>query len=424
MYFVGFKCFKCETIQDRGYTGYTCPSCGGNLDVIYNYDQLKRDIDRERMVIADRQDIFRYANLLPVLRVDFASPLKVGMTPLYPADRLGAVVGLQSVYLKDDGLNPSASFKDRAGAVALVRARELNAKVVAGASTGNAGSSMACLAASVGMPCVVFVPEKAPAAKIAQLLIFGAKVLAVRGTYDDAFDLCLKVCERRGWFNRNTGHNPFTREGKKTCSFEICEQLGWHAPDRVVVATGDGNIISGIWKGMRDLYAVGLIDRLPKIDCAQSEQSAAITAAVQKFKARHSKQIPTHWSKLSVDPVRASTLADSISVDVPRDGLAAVRAIIESGGEAVTVPDTEILAAIPELARQAGVFAEPAAACTWACLKKMAQTKQVRPDERIVCLITGNGLKDIASARRAAGEPIVIDPTLDAVEQVIRENRL
>ena len=225
MYFIGFRCLKCGAGQDRDFAGYICPACGGNLEVIYNYDRLKHDVARDRMVTAGRPDIFRYAHFLPISRVDLAPPLKVGMTPLYHADRLGASVGLKHVYLKDDGLNPSASFKDRAGAVALVRARELNAKVVAGASTGNAGSSMACLAASVGMPCVIFVPEKAPPAKIAQLLIFGAKVIAVRGTYDDAFDLCLKVCERRGWFNRNTGYNPFTREGKKTCSFEICEQL-------------------------------------------------------------------------------------------------------------------------------------------------------------------------------------------------------
>lgn len=420
MYFIGFRCFKCGAGQDRDFAGYICPSCGGNLEVIYSYERLKLEVGRERMVAAGRPDIFRYANLLPVTRVDLASPLRVGMTPLYHADRLGASVGLKHLYLKDDGLNPSASFKDRAGAVALVRARETNARVVAGASTGNAGSSMACLAASVGMPCVIFVPEKAPPAKIAQLLIFGAKVLAVRGTYDDAFDLCLKVCERRGWFNRNTGCNPFTREGKKTCSFEICEQLGWQAPDRVVVSAGDGNIISGIWKGMRELHAVGMIDRLPKIDCAQSEASAAIARAVRKLETGNSKRGPQDWSRVEIETVKATTVADSISVDMPRDGLAAVRAVVESGGEAVTVPDGEILAAIPELARQAGVFAEPAAACAWACLKKMALKKLIRPDERVVCLITGSGLKDVAAARLVAGEPVVIDPTVEAADAALK----
>ena len=414
MNFNGFKCFSCGAKQSPSFAGYACPACGGNVEITYDYAALTSDARELHKTAAGRNDIFRYARLLPVERLDLASPLRVGMTPLYRAERLGAAAGLKHLYLKDDGLNPSASFKDRAGAVALVRARETGAKVIAGASTGNAGSSMACLAASVGVPCVIFVPEKAPAAKIAQLLVFGAKVLAVRGTYDDAFDLCMKVCAERGWFNRNTGLNPFTREGKKTCSFEICEQLEWRAPDRVVVPTGDGNIISGIWKGMRDLHAVGLIDRLPRIDCAQSERSAAIARAIWELETGKSKLAGNDWSGVEVQSVQATTVADSISVDVPRDGLAAVRAVIESGGVAVTVSDEEILAAIPELARGAGVFAEPAAACAWACTKKLAREGKIKPDERVVCLITGNGLKDVASARRAAGEPVVIDPTPEA----------
>lgn len=422
MFFRGFRCFACSAEQPAGFAGYTCPACGGNLAVTYSHERIEHELGRDRLVAAGRPDIFRYAALLPIAKTEHASPLRVGMTPLYHAERLGASVGLHHLYVKDDGLNPSASFKDRAGAVALVRARESGAKVIAGASTGNAGSSMACLAASVGMPCVIFVPEKAPAAKIAQLLIFGAKVLAVRGTYDQAFDLCLNVCERRGWFNRNTGYNPFTREGKKTCSFEICEQLGWNAPDRVIVPTGDGNIISGIWKGMLELHAVGMIDRLPKIDCAQSEASAAVGRAVSNLQAGAAKRPQVDWRKVKIEPVNATTVADSISVDVPRDGLAAVRAVVESDGEAVEVSDREILAAIPELARLAGVFAEPAAACAWACLKKMAQKGQVRPDERIVCLVTGSGLKDVASARKAVGEPVVIDPTVEAAEKALKKD--
>ncbi len=427
MYMSGFQCFACAARQDREFRGYTCPACGGNLDVTYQYDLLKKEVGRARMVHGGRPDIFRYAPLLPVSRLELAPAVRVGMTPLYHAERLGESVGLRHLFLKDDGLNPSASFKDRAGAVALVRAREVGAQVVCGASTGNAGSSMACLCASVGMPCVIFVPAKAPPAKIAQLLVFGAKVLAVRGTYDDAFDLCLKVSAQRGWFNRNTGHNPFTREGKKTCSFEICEQLGWKAPDRVIVPTGDGNIISGIWKGMKDLHEVGLIDRLPKIDCAQSSCSAAIGNAVRKLETeggktedgRRKTERP-NWSKVRIKPVKAKTVADSICVDKPRDGLAGVRAVIESGGRAFAVPDEEILAAIPDLARGAGVFAEPAAACAWACLKRMAQEGDIGRDERVVCLITGNGLKDVGSARKAAGEPMVIDANLKAAANALK----
>jgi len=324
------------------FGGYVCPACGGNLEIRYQWPSEKGTwwIDESR------RDIFRYRALLPVSDLSLASPLRVGMTPLYEATRLGAMVGLNKLFLKDDGQNPSASFKDRAGAVALVRARETGASVLCGASTGNAGSSMACLAASVGMPCVIFVPEKAPAAKIAQLLIFGAKVLAVKGTYDDAFDLCMEVCDKRGWFNRNTGHNPFTREGKKTAAFEIFEQLGT-IPDWVVVPTGDGNILAGIWKGFCDLKEAGIVDKTPKMLCAQSEKSAAISQTVWKLqKAGNSTP---DWKTVEIAPVTATTVADSISVDIPRDGLAAVRAVVESNGMAVTVPDEAILAAIPEL---------------------------------------------------------------------------
>lgn len=389
------------------FGGYVCPACGGNLEVRHAWVQ---GAPAGWWIDEGRRDIFRYAALLPVADLLLASPLRVGMTPLYEAGRLGAPAGLENLFLKDDGQNPSASFKDRAGAVALVRARETGAKVLCGASTGNAGSSMACLAASVGMPCVIFVPEKAPAAKIAQLLIFGAKVLAVRGTYDDAFDLCMAVCEKRGWFNRNTGHNPFTREGKKTVAFEIFEQLG-RIPDWVVVPTGDGNILAGTWKGFCDLKEAGITDRLPKMLCAQSEASAAIRGAVEKVQAAGG--VPD-WSGLAIEPVAATTVADSISVDVPRDGLAAVRAVVESGGAAVTVPDAAILAAIPELARGAGVFAEPAAACAWAGLKKAAAEGRVKPTETVVCLCTGNGLKDVASARKVAGEPVALENRVEA----------
>jgi threonine synthase len=315
------------------------------------------------------------------------------------------------LYIKDDGLNPSASFKDRAGAVALAVARERGAKVIAGATTGNAGSSMACLAGGTGFPCVIFVPASAPPAKIAQLLVFGAKVLAVRGSYDQAYDLCGEVCRRQGWFNRNTGYNPFTREGKKTCSYELWEQLGRRAPDRVLVCTGDGNIISGIWKGFRDLRTLGLIEKLPRLHCVQSEKSAAISMAVRSVDG----VLPEAWSDVVIPTVRAETIADSISVDFPRDGLAAVRAVVETGGEAVTVSDEEIVAAIPELARATGVFAEPAAAASWAALAQMVVAGKIHPDERVVCLISGNGLKDVARARQAAGDPITVDAEIDKI---------
>ena len=350
--------------------------------------------------------MFRYASLLPCSDPGTTLPLTIGGTPLHRARRLGATAGLGNVWLKDETGNPSASIKDRASAVAQLRAAATGADTVAVASTGNAGSSTACLAAAMGLRAVVFVPETAPAAKLTQSLAYGARVLAVRGSYDDAYDLCLRACDEQGWFNRSTGFNPFTREGKKTSSFEIWEQLG-QVPDRVIVPTGDGNILSGVWKGWRDLHAAGLIDRLPKIDCAQSEGSAAICRTVERVRA--SGQDPD-WRSVDIASVAASTVADSISVDQPRDGLAAVRAVIESGGEAVTVSDDEILAAIGELASTAGVFAEPAAAAPWAAAKRLAGNGRIDKDETVVLLVTGNGLKDVAAVPVGKPEPVDANP--------------
>ncbi len=402
----GFRCLSCQQLLPTDAGSMTCPSCGGNLDVEYDY----RAMEAARWMI-DRDDIFRYAALLPIRSLDFIPPQRVGQTPLYHAARAGASLGLDHVYIKDDGLNPSASFKDRAGAVALAVAREQGASVIAGATTGNAGSSMACLAGGAGFPCVIFVPAAAPPAKIAQLLVFGAKVIAVRGNYDQAYELCSEACRRKGWFNRNTGQNPYTREGKKTCSYELWEQLGRRAPDRVLVGTGDGNIISGIWKGFRDLYALGLIESLPRLYAVQSEKSAAISLAIRSLGGKR----PAAWCDVVVPKVEATTIADSISVDEPRDGLAAVRAVVETGGDAVTVSDQDILAAIPDLARATGVFAEPAAAAAWAGLRQLVHAGKISRDERVVCLITGNGLKDVARAREASGETVVVDASIDAV---------
>ena len=411
----GYRCIACAKTQTSNFKGFLCPACGGNLDITYDYDAIVDDIERSKLDRA--RYLFTFAPFLPVNRPDTRFPLRVGNTPLYAARRLGQSQGLRNLYLKDDTVNPSASSKDRASAVAVRRAMDIGANIVSVASTGNAGSSLACVAAAVGMKAVVFVPETAPVAKLTQALSFGASVLAVRGNYDDAFDLCLTASEEFGWFNRSTGYNPYTREGKKVCAFEIWESLDGRAPDRVVVPTGDGNLLSGMWKGWCDLKAVGLIDRLPKIDCAQSKDSAAISKTVHKL--RDAGESTPDWSTLVMEEVRASTIADSISVDRPRDGLAAVKAIIESGGEAITVTDEAILNAIPELAALSGIFAEPAAAATWAAVKQMVGDDKINSDESIICLVSGSGLKDIGSAQKAAGKPLVIDPTIDAVRDAL-----
>ncbi len=411
----GYRCFSCSETQAADFTGCLCPSCGGNLDITYDYAAVARNI--ERLGIDRARYIFTYAPFLPVKTPGKPFALRIGATPLYAANRLGASLGLRNLFLKDDTVNPSASSKDRASAIVVRRAMDIGAEIVSVASTGNAGSSLACVAAAVGLQAVVFVPETAPAAKLAQALSFGAKVLAIRGNYDEAFDLCRAASDEFGWFNRSTGYNPFTREGKKVCAYEIWESLDGRAPDRIVVPTGDGNLLSGMWKGWRDLKGVGLIDRMPKIDCAQSEGSAAISNTVRKIRRVNAAEVD--WTNIAVDPVEADTVADSIAVNRPRDGLAAVQAVIESGGQTVTLAEDEIVAAIPEMARHSGVFPEPAAAAPWAAVKQMVRDNTIDPDELVVCLVSGSGLKDIGSAREIAPEPLVIDPTIDAVRSAL-----
>ena len=420
MHMTGYRCLACAGIQPDDFSGFICPSCGGNLDVTYDYAAAGEEFASARG--KGSHDMFRYQALLPVESTGLTrsppSPLLVGGTPLYKASRLGQLAGLGNLYLKDDSRNPSASLKDRASAMVVRRAIDVGAGIISAASTGNAGSSLACLAAAHSLRSVIFVPRSAPAAKLTQSLSFGATVLAVRGNYDDAFDLCLAASEEFGWFNRSTGFNPFTREGKKTCAFEIWEDLDELVPDRIVVPTGDGNILSGIWKGWCDLKAAGLIGSLPKMDCAQSVLSNAISRTVCRL--RDSGEPVTDWSQVTVEKVHATTVADSISVDRPRDGLAAVRAVIESGGEAVTIPDEAILEAIPEIAGTTGVFPEPAAAACWAAVKQMVQNRVMDMSELTVCIITGSGLKDIPGAARAVSEPCVINPSIEEVRDALR----
>lgn len=340
--------------------------------------------------VSCREDQFRFLPMLPVTDCDHAPNLRIGATPLYPAKRLH-LPGVANLHWKDETMNPSASMKDRASSVIVMRALEADESVVATASTGNAGSSLACLAAHMGIQAIVFVPAAAPKEKLAQLRMYGAAVVAVEGTYDQAYTMCNELCKRYGWMNRNTGRNPFTREGKKTCSFEIARQMGGEVPDWVVVPTGDGNMISGIWKGFCELNALGLSNRRPKLLCAQAEASAAISNTVEKLKQSKSGRIC--WPEVNIEPVSSSTCADSIGVDQPRDGLAAVRAVIESGGDAISVSDDRILHAARDLAGKEGFFVEPAAACSWAAAEEYFEREQIEVSS-VVCLLTGSGLKD------------------------------
>jgi threonine synthase len=412
----GYRCSTCDRTFDVTEVTYVCPDDGGNLDVLLDYPAIGRETGPAKIAQSREESIWRYTPLLPVGDPGFiGSPLRaVGWTPLFAPVRLSNELGLTHLWLKDDGRNPTASFKDRASAVVVARAREIDAQTVATASTGNAGAALAGMAAAAGQPAVILAPKSAPPAKVAQLLIFGARVILVDGSYDQAFDLTLQASQELGWYCRNTGYNPFTTEGKKTAAYEICEQLTsrlgpagasgnhWRSPDAVFVSVGDGNIITGLHKGFRDLHALGWIDRLPRLFGVQSEGSAAIYNA---FKAGEN----------TVRPVHADTIADSISVDLPRDGLRALRAVRDTGGEYLTVTDNDILAAISILGRQAAVFAEPAGAAGYAGLVRAAADGLVKTGDQIVCLVTGSGLKDVRAGMQAAGHAAVIEPTMSAL---------
>jgi threonine synthase len=401
------KCFMCgkEVVPKKGV--YLCPDCGGNLEVTYNYDEIGKSYTKDSLKNNCVFDIWRYLPLLPIKNLKNIPNVHIGGTPLYELKKVAKEFDIKKLYLKDDGRNPSASFKDRAGAIALVNALEQKADVICGASTGNAASSMACLTATTDIKTIIFVPKTAPKAKVAQLLVFGAKVIMVDGTYDDAFDLCIKASDKYGWYNRNTGYNPYTREGKKTCSLEIYEQLNFQVPDKLFVSVGDGNIISGIWKGWKDLYNLGWLKKLPQIIAVQAKFSNAVQKAFD--------------SNSNIKSVSGKTVADSISVGLPRDGEAAVQAVRESKGFAITVTDKQILDSIKEVARKCGVFGEPAGVTSYAGLKKAVAEKKVKKTDTVVFVVTGNGLKDIDSAMKTVGKPFLIKPELSELDKLIKK---
>ena len=290
-----------------------------------------------------------------------------------------------------------------------MRALELGVPVVSTASTGNAAAALAALAASVpAVKAVIFVPASAPPAKIAQLLVYGAEVLLVDGSYDDAFDLCMTICAEQSWYSRNTGVNPFTTEGKKTVALEIAEQLNWQVPDVVAVSVGDGSIISGIYKGFWDLLQLGWIEKLPRLLGVQATGSAVLTRAWQQGLAA-----------TAMKREAACTIADSIASELPRDRAKALRAVRKTGGAFITVSDEAILAAIPQLAQRTGIFAEPAAAATCAGLKRAVKEGLIHPDESVCLVSTGNGLKDVDRARQALSGGIRVAANVESVKTAL-----
>lgn len=420
--FLGYRCSLCGKAYGVSEVTYTCPADGGNLDVLLDHESIRRRFHPGAIEVSDDASIWRYLPLLPVDDPGHVGTAlrAVGWTPLLQPARLAAKAGVPRLWLKDDGRNPTASFKDRASAVAVARAQQIGAGVVVTASTGNAGAALAGMAAAAGQPAVILAPKTAPPAKVAQLLMFGARVFLVEGSYDQAFDLTLEAAQAFGWYCRNTGYNPFTAEGKKTVAFEICEQFTrgggpadpsrqrWDAPEAIFVSVGDGNIISGLHKGLKDLLALGWIERMPRLFGIQSTGSAAVYNAFVR-------------NTDTIEPVNATTMADSISVDLPRDGVRAVRAARETHGAYLAVEDKAILVAMCDLAREAAVFAEPAGAAAYAGLLQAQQQGLLAPDWRVLVLNTGNGLKDVRAAMQASGQAALIPPTLEALRKAMAD---
>jgi threonine synthase len=390
----------------------TCPKCGpadGILDVGYDFDRVRSGW-KVKPLASRPLNHWRYAELLPLQPAAVRHDWPDGWTPVLDAERLAKHLGLRQILLKDEGRNPTASFKDRASSVGVAHALQVGAKTIACASTGNAASSLAGHAALAGLPAFIFVPATAPEPKVAQLQVFGATVFAVKSSYDAAYDLCSKACDEFGWYNRNCAINPVLVEGKKTAGLEVAEQSATFdgVPDWVAVSVGDGCTIAGIWKGLKQMHELGVIDRLPRLLAAQAEHVKPIDYAL-----KHDKLPPISDGK---------TIADSIDVHVPRNWRKAVNAIREANGVVITASDDAILDAM-RLAGRHGMFAEPAAAASLAAVVSAIESKVIKRTDRVLVMITGSGLKDTKNAIRAGGQPISIEPSVAAVANALNDSR-
>lgn len=397
------ECTICGATYDPEEIIYTCPDhegVEGILEVTYDYDVIEERFDADLDGRIDSQ--WKYEAFLPVDDDADVVTLGEGGTELYDAPTLGDELGVD-LWIKDDGHNPTGCFKDRATSIAVTKARHAGRDVITCASTGNAAASLASYAARGGLDCRIFVPGDAPAGKLAQPLVYGADVLAVQGSYDEAYDLSVAVTDEYGWYNRNAAINPFQIEGKRTVGHELAEQAAvrGEVPDWLVFSMGDGCTIGGAWKGFREFYELGYVEDTPKMLGVQSEGASGIHDAFHEND--------------DVDEV-AETLADSIEVGRPRNTIKACRALEESGGTAVAVPDEEILAAEARLGRTEGIFAEPAGAAPIAGVERAIEDGIVDRGETVAVVVTGFGLKDTAGAQRAAGDVEEIAPSIEEVE--------
>lgn len=405
-----YECCNCGKIIQPEKINYLCPDCEkdnipelppkGVLKTIYNYDKLKQ---RENLFATLKENNF--LDLLPINNPENFPKLRVGQTPLYKYDELEEEKLNFELILKDDSLNPTFSFKDRASYLVSAYAKENGIETIVAASTGNAGSSLAGICASQKQDAIIFVPAAAPKAKLTQIVMYGAKIVPVDGTYDNAFDLSIEATKKFGWYNRNTAYNPFTIEGKKTVSYEIFEQMKETSPDKVFVPVGDGVIISGVYKGFEDLYKLGLIEKMPTIVAVQAEGSSNIVNNLcdECFSSEPSK-----------------TVADSISVDIPRNFYMAKKFLQDYNGEWIKISDDEILEASKILSKNTGIFAEPAATASFAGMLKYKKETGFDEGEKALVLLTGSGLKDLNSVQKVIEIPAPVEADIKAVEEFLK----
>jgi threonine synthase len=405
-----FKCTNCGTQFMGSQLLYLCPDCNktnspllppkGVLKTIYNYAELIK-----KGVTFNKLKKSNFLELLPIDNTESLPNLKIGNTPLYFIKEINNSKLAFNLFLKDDSQNPTYSFKDRASAIVSAYAIEKRFDTIIAASTGNAGSSLAGICASQGQKAIILVPQDAPIAKLTQILMYGATIIPVKGTYDDAFDLSIKATEEFGWYNRNTAFNPLTIEGKKIVAFELFEQLDYDVPNRIFVPVGDGVIISGVYKGFEDLLKLQIIDHMPTIVAVQAKNSNNLISNIKNIDFKIGK---------------STTIADSISVDIPRNFYMAKQYLEDYNGEYISVSDQEIIEASQILSKNTGLFAEPAAAAAFAGMLTYNNTNSLSDYSKNVVLLTGSGLKDLKTVNSVLSIPNAILPTINNFKELLR----
>jgi threonine synthase len=408
-----YVCTNCGTGYAAENVMYLCPTCEksntpeqppkGVLKVVYNYTAISNSSIGKDLFKKLKEE--QYLPLLPILEISSLPKLKVGNTPLYNFDEVNDNPLKFDIYLKDDSQNPTFSFKDRASALVSAWAKENGQDTIIAASTGNAGSSLAGICASQKQKAFIFVPAAAPLAKLTQILMYGAKLVPVKGNYDQAFDLSIQATKMFGFYNRNTAFNPMTIEGKKTVAFELFDQMNRHVPDMIFVPVGDGVILSGVYKGFEDLLKLRIIGKMPKIVAVQAEGSSNLVNNLS-------------GKQFTINP--SQTIADSISVDVPRNFYMSADFLKDYHGNGATVNDAEILEGSVLLSRSTGIFTEPSAAAAFAGMLKFRKAGRIPDNSKVVVLLTGSGLKDPKAVQSSIQIPSAVEPTIESLDTIFK----